>query len=477
MALSRLIRAALVLAAGLLLPSDQPGARARLRGAGTAALLPMDADAAGGGATGGPACEPILGHGCPKRDPPSSFGAGLGSCEGVPPTPVDGACKARVAGCAGLTGQLCPRACGYCKSLIDGARCRLGALLWLRNANEACGHSGMHDEWEAIGVEGAPARAADGALPEGPAPVILHGIVGAGGGRGCAGLSPCDGCAVPRYSARDSCFTHADRDFVFDLALGEDGLFALSPANMVSDRSHVGRDLEVEAEWMYLFPQYRGAWLFAPDDRGLERARPLPARLSFELEGQARSLAVPGPGDALAASGALVADCGHLDQHGFARTELHPALALAWAHAEGEGRYTVAVRAISHSDTDRLRYRLAPLRALLPLQARPGQAISVESFKWSYLYKGYSIAVDRSCVFAGNGDHQQERPTAHLAGGENVAEAQQQARGERPEALHRIDGFALRISAAAGGALVELWPERDESPALLAGASAEVLVH
>ena len=326
-----------------------------------------------------PTCEPILGTPCPSREAPSGFAVGRGECEGIAPTPVGALCKSRVAGCAGLLRPLCKRACGYCRSLVEGAVCRARHLAAAEGPNAACGRHGMDDEWE----------------PVEPLPVTLVGEVGGGGGRGCPGLPAESGWGLPRYSARDSCFTHLDRDFLFDLAVGAEALPSLSPANLVSDRSHAGRDLEVETEWMYLFAPFRGTRLFAADDTGLAKPAALLPRLRWTDEGgHARDLGVPMPGDPMAAQGVLAADCGHLDASGFARTELHPALALAWLHRESDKAYTLWVRAASHLATDQRSHRLQPLRAVLPL---PGPA-KVASFSWDYSLSGYRVAIDRSCV-------------------------------------------------------------------------------
>src|SRR5207253_2052228 len=89
---------------------------------------------------------------------------------------------------------------------------------------------------------------------------------------GCTDAPTCVGCAAPRYSALDNCFTHDDRDFVLDLAVGEEALPFLSPANMIADSAHAGRDLDVEAEWMYLFAPFHSVRLFASgDDRRARR--------------------------------------------------------------------------------------------------------------------------------------------------------------------------------------------------------------
>src|SRR5437764_12676896 len=50
-----------------------------------------------------PLCPDILGVTCPRRDRSSSFGQGVPFCAAVGPTAVDGQCRARAAGCAGLT--------------------------------------------------------------------------------------------------------------------------------------------------------------------------------------------------------------------------------------------------------------------------------------------------------------------------------------------------------------------------------------
>jgi hypothetical protein len=388
------------------------------------------------------ACGTIFGKMCPSREAKVEAFERAPACAAVGPTPVGNVCKERVAGCAGLTGELCPRVCDYCASLVSGALCRLGRLA----TGGECPRAGMNDAWEPVGDK----------------IITLTGAVGSGGGRGCAGLRPCDGCAVPRYSPRDGCLTHQDRDFVLDQAVGPEALRYLTPANMVSDRAHSGRDLEVETEWMYLFPQHPGRRLFTESDIDFTHPQPL-GQLDF----------VPAPGDPLAAQGALVADCGHLDAAGFPRTELHPALALAWAHAEGAGRFSIFVRAVSHLDTDARRFRLQPLAVSVPL---PEGAAEVASFRWEHLWRGYSVHVDHGCVLAGNGDHEQEHPVASLSDVDQSPVAAANARREAAAGWHELGGFALRVRASAGAALVELRPLHDEDPPPLVGARAEIVV-
>jgi hypothetical protein len=405
-------------------------------------------------------------------------------------------CRSRVAGCAGLVGDLCPRIGGYCNSLVSGALCRLGHLALPGDANATCGRHGMHDEWEPVALQQSQgneetARSLDGNSFAGVAPLTLIGMVGAGGGAGCPKSLPAstsvlqgemaapssEGQGLPRYSEHDNCFTHRDRDFAFDLAVGEEALPYLSPANMTSDRNHAGRDLEIETEWMYFFPPFRSTWLFSNRDRGLARPQSLGSRISFAGAGGApQELAVPAPGDVLAAQGVLIADCGYLDGRGFARTELHPALALTWVHSEGGGRFSLHVRAASHLASDVLRFPLAPLSASLPIAGAAGRRAELVSFNWDYLWRGYSIETDRSCVLSANGAHEQERPTAHLSSVDQSDVAAANASHESPNAMHQLGGFSLRLLTSGDHVLVELRALRDEDPPLLVGASAELVL-
>lgn len=410
-----------------------------------------------------PVCEPILRQACPKREPVGAFAATAGPCDAVSPQPVGKSCKHRVAGCAGVTRHLCDRVCSYCASIKGGATCRLLNFARSGGANAYCGHRGRDAEWEPVGSQ----------------PVVtVTGVVSSGGDTsGCPGVTPCPSCGLPRYGARDSCLTHDDRDFVLNLAVGEAALPLLSPANMVGDRSHPGRDLDVETEWMYLFAPYRGAWLFAPEDKGYANPLRLGPRLTWRDDaGVERDLGVPAPGDAAAAQGVLAADCGHLDERGFARTELHPALTLVWVHAEAPGRWTAWVRAATWIDDDVRRFRLRPLRAVLPLPGgAAGRAVEVASFRWDYAWRGQHVVVDRGCTLSTNGDHQQEHPTAHLAGADGSEALRLAAAAEPPGSAHESSAFTITFAVREGALVIELLPREGADAQSLAGARAELI--
>jgi hypothetical protein len=296
--------------------------------------------------------------------------------------------------------------------------------------------------------------------------IVLTGRAGRDGASGCTDAPTCARCAAPRYSALDNCYTHDDRDFVLDLSAGQEALPHLSPANMVADSAHGGRDIDVEAEWMYLFAPFHSVRLFAPDDAKLVRPRPLPARLSWK----GGELGVPVAGDAVAVAGVLAADCGHLNARGFARVEVHPALALAWVHEEGGGRVSAFVRAMTHVNGERHRFALGTFRARLPL---PGGG-RVVSFRWDYLWHGYRIEVDRSCGQADEGGHAQERPTAHLSDVDQSEVARLNARPEKPDAVHESRWYDVRVGVAGKSVEIEVRPRGDEDPPALMGISAAI---
>ena len=386
-----------------------------------------------------PVCPPVVGRPCPSRDPPDGLGEGKAFCDEVPPTVVRGRCRLRKAGCARLTRDLCKQACAYCRSLVEGSICRMTSLA--EDPNEACGQRGMQLEWEPLKT------------------IVLTGRAGRDGAS-CIGGQDCAGCAAPRLSPLDNCYTHADRDFILDLAVGEEALPFLSPANMIADAAHAGRDLDVEAEWMYLFAPFHSVWLFEAGDDKLAKPRAVPPRLPWtRSDGARQQLAVPAPGDAVAAAGVLSADCGHLNARGFPRTEIHPALALAWLHDEGGGRFNLFIRAMSH-----------PLRAVLPL---PGPAY-VASFRWEYLWRGYRVVVDHSCEKGDEGNHSQEHPAAHLSDVDQSEVVRLNRRGESPGALHENRWYAVRVRAAGASVEIDLRPKADEDPPVLVGVQAAI---
>jgi hypothetical protein len=405
-----------------------------------------------------PQCARILGTDCPRQDPPGDFDAGRGPCDEVPATVVAaGRCRARVAGCAGLTRNLCDRVCEYCASIVDGASCRLRSFYRGSAALRACGLRGRDFEWEPVASMAQP--------------VTFTGTVTAGGRAACAGVAPCPECGEPRLSASDSCLTHEDRDFVMNLAVGEEALPLLSPGNLIEDRGHAGRSVEIESEWMYLFAPYQSRWFYVASDVELKHRRRLDGPLRFrDAKGREREVAVPLAGDTAAAQGILAADCGHLNAEGFPRIELHPALALAWTHAEGGGRFTLHVRASSGRDGDARRFLLAPLRATLSLPGLGARTPELRSFRWEWLLRRYSVSIDRTCVLGGNAGQQQERPLAHVDGGDDGEADRLNAVGTGAAGGHQSEAFGIRATPVPGGVQIEVWPTLDEDPPLLMGA-------
>jgi hypothetical protein len=56
----------------------------------------------------------------------------------------------------------------------------------------------------------------------------------------------------------------------------------------------------------------------------------------------------PARNDQVATRGVLIWDCGHVKTLGY-RTEIHPPVALAWLHDEGNHNSTIHVKALSHA--------------------------------------------------------------------------------------------------------------------------------
>src|SRR6266850_797390 len=416
-----------------------------------------------------PACRPIVGRPCPTRDQPDGLGEGKGFCEEVPPTAVRGRCRVRKAGCAGLTRGLCKHVCAYCRSLVEGSICRMTSIA--EDPNDACGHRGMQLEWEPVALEARPGSASLSYPAEAPAFVVLTGRAAGPDGPSCAGGRTCVACTAPRLSPLDNCYTHADRDFILDLVVGDEALPFLSPANMIADGSHAGRDLDLEAEWMYLFAPFRSVWLFEDGDEKLARPRALPPRLPWtRSDGAREELGVPVSGDTVAVAGVLAADCGHLNARGFPRTEIHPALALAWLHEEGSGRFSLSIRAMSHAPGDRQRLALGAFRAALPLPG-PGRVVS---FHWDYLWRGYQVVVDRSCGKGDEADHSQERPAAHPSDVDQSEVVKLNRSVLSPEALHENRWYAIRVRAQGASVEIDLRRKTDEDPPVLIGVHAEI---
>ena len=342
---------------------------------------------------------------------------------------VPGTDRCRRAGCAGQTGALCPHHTRFVARMAVGELCReacWGSLFCavFRDANAVCGRTAEDDEWEAV---------------DGRAVTTIVGVVNGGGcgvdgspdpaaPRSCTAAHP---CATPHVAATDNCFSHYDVDFNFHLSPRD--LSVLSPENLWGGGSDGGADLEVEWEWMFAFPTVR--------------AQPRPA-LAPVIAG----LGVPWPGDAVAAQGALITDCGHTGSSGFSRTELHPPAALAWIHADRPDRHTLWIRASTRSTYPQGARAGFPaaLDAIVPLPGGPGAArlVGVGAPAYDYLWERPDIQVDASCrllvssapyacvlpaiAIAATGDRLgspfaracREEPGAHLTGGAAWSRAQ-----------------------------------------------------
>src|SRR5262249_35903916 len=190
-------------------------------------------------------------------------------------------------------------------------------------------------------------------------------------------------------------------------------------------------------------------------------------------DGERQELGVPASGDAVAVVGVLAADCGHLNARGFPRTEIHPALALAWLHDEGSGRLSLFIRAISHARGDRQRFPLGVFRAALPLPG-PGR---IASFRWDYLWRGYQVVVDRSCEKDGEADHSQEHPAAHPSDVDQGEVVRLNRKGESPEALHENRWYAIRVRAKGESVEIDLRRKADEDPPVLVGFRVGIELH
>ena len=434
-----------------------------------------------------PSCEAVSGNACPSVEPFNGFGELQGGAQAIQ--------------------HLCDNACAYCQSISDGKRCReeylsgmalvsallnpfAAALFTIDDANDYCGLDGDGGaEWEPLASDSADASAGARDL----ATVTLIGTVA---GKGCGPWNACKG--DPQLSPGDDCLTHYDRDFELDLRVGDDAASDLSPANLASGGDYAGHDFGIEGEWMFLFPGFHSTWLYEPDDSDYLTPRAIGAAISFNDDQGFHLLRVPQPGDLLAAQGPVIADCGHIDAANFARTEMHPPVALAWVHHEiassaGLPFYTVAVRIASSRTTSGSAssgsrfawpFRGLDVKLKLPNDTTSGADVTglwpvVRNFRYDYVVHDFNIAQDHSCVLSLNDNQQQqERPLAHLDGA-SFSRAQLDqlsavgANATIPDNLSveiRPAGFGeVEVLAPAPNPAVDPW-----STPVLVGASADI---
>ena len=176
--------------------------------------------------------------------------------------------------------------------------------------------------------------------------VDVSGIVNAGGCDSRNMECALGDCSSPALAGGDDILVHRDRDFNFSIIPmfgGAPNRSLLTVSNLFGSHDEGMGDLEVEWEWMYMFPTWGALWYHNSTYR-------------FDVRGSVPALAdgmplgFPLRGDQVTVRGRHILDCGHVGGNGQARAELHPPVAVLWSHPVDGERFnsTVWLRATSH---------------------------------------------------------------------------------------------------------------------------------